>query len=755
VAQSETGILVKMGLDPRGYQSGARAVEGATDRMARSGEAGRAVMGKFQAAILALGSGATIRALSNLTSAAEETRSKFEVVFRGVTREADAMVASMRTRLGRSKTDLEAWTAQLQDTFVPMGFAREEAQKMSGALVELGVDLASFNNAADAETINLLTSAIVGNHEAVRRFGIIITQARLDQQLLAMGFKESSKGATEQDKIMARLAIIYGSTSDAQGDAERTSDSFANTMKRLNSEVKDAATQIGFVLNQAFLQLIDAMGGAKEVGVAIRDVFAAIAIQALAVTAELRVMWSLLKWNVTDFFAPFREIPAIADEFQDAVERLAAPAALDAYLESGGKIVKLNVPDAAKRAAKSFADIGTAANGAASEVAGVADAAERFQKAMDEIQKDRDAAAGDFQDRIFEMGMGATDDPSQQIGLIHQRIAALRQQANVAVAGQDFAGQRDALMEIADLIERLNQVEGGEFVGLRQMELAGIANEVRVAFEGQTIAEQQALVAEQQRVAMAEQLAASIQAQNDAMNSLVSATQNEASAMSSVAEQAERMARAMQAAREAAAFQVHGLTGGEVLRGGGMQHGGRAGHGGRPGPTDTIPALLSPGEAVLSVKHTRQLAPMLAAAGVPGFAGGGFAELKHSSRAFSELLPMLQAREGTLARTAEQIQGITAPGSGGLAGAIARSPDLAMRFAALQRSGYISPQGEILKHFLPGFAAGGAVGRSQSVNVGDIHVSIGSSGSSAVDGAAIGRSIRRSIQRGILSGIDK
>ena len=69
--------------------------------------------------------------------------------------------------------------SSVQDTFVPLGFARGEAAKLSVQLTKLAVDTASFNNAQDIPTMMAFQSALVGNHEAVRRFGIVITETEL------------------------------------------------------------------------------------------------------------------------------------------------------------------------------------------------------------------------------------------------------------------------------------------------------------------------------------------------------------------------------------------------------------------------------------------------------------------------------------------------------------------------------------------------------------------------------------------------
>ena len=140
--------------------------------------------------------------------------------------------------VGRSAFALEEMASKVQDTFVPMGFARGEAAQLSIQLAKLATDVASFNNASDTETMAAFQSAIVGNHETVRQFGIVITEATLNQELLRMGLTKTSQTASNAQKVQARLNLIMAGTTDAQGDAARTADSFANRSKASASRAR-------------------------------------------------------------------------------------------------------------------------------------------------------------------------------------------------------------------------------------------------------------------------------------------------------------------------------------------------------------------------------------------------------------------------------------------------------------------------------------------------------------------------------------
>ena len=178
-------------------------------------------------------------------SDAEEMRSKFGVVFGDMADDVESWAESHGELVGRSRLDLMEYAAQLQDTLVPMGVARDEAGTLSKAISELAVDLASFNNMAEAEVVQRLQSALVGNVRAVQRFGVVLNQANVEQELFNMGIQGGNSAATEAQRVMARLNVIMRGTEDAQGDAARTADSFANKSRRLQSELRDVRIEIG------------------------------------------------------------------------------------------------------------------------------------------------------------------------------------------------------------------------------------------------------------------------------------------------------------------------------------------------------------------------------------------------------------------------------------------------------------------------------------------------------------------------------
>jgi DNA-binding transcriptional MerR regulator len=172
-----------------------------------------------------------IEDLMEKASSAGEINSKFLAVFKDQAPQATKFINQLSKDVKRSRTDLKDWMGTLQDTLVPLGFSRIKAREFSQTLVKLGIDLGSFNNKAEPEVMADLQSAIVGNVETMRKYGVIITQATLHQELLTMGVRKGVQAATEAEKAQARLNIIMKGTTDAQGDAIRTANEWANSTR--------------------------------------------------------------------------------------------------------------------------------------------------------------------------------------------------------------------------------------------------------------------------------------------------------------------------------------------------------------------------------------------------------------------------------------------------------------------------------------------------------------------------------------------
>ena len=231
---------------------------------------------------------ASLLRLTNMAGDANEQFSKASVVFGNSFDEMEQFTRSFGDEVNRSRFQLMEMSASVQDILVPMGMMRGEAATLSQNIVKLAVDVGSFSNAASATVMRDFNSALVGNHETVRKYGIVISEARMQQVALAEGIIKSGETLDDQQKILARLAILHKDSSDAVGDAARTADSYANVMQGLAAQVEETAILMGQALLPIVKTIAIALNALLEI-VARPSVWAVAAVAIATYTKKLLV----------------------------------------------------------------------------------------------------------------------------------------------------------------------------------------------------------------------------------------------------------------------------------------------------------------------------------------------------------------------------------------------------------------------------------------------------------------------------------
>ena len=129
------------------------------------------------------------------------------------------------------------------------GLGGEELSTFSTDFVALASDLASFNNTSPEEALQAIGSALRGEAEPIRKYGILLNDATLKQEALTLGIIKNTKQAlTPQQKVLAAQAAIYKQSTAAQGDFERTSGGLANKQRILKATIEDLKIELGTAL---------------------------------------------------------------------------------------------------------------------------------------------------------------------------------------------------------------------------------------------------------------------------------------------------------------------------------------------------------------------------------------------------------------------------------------------------------------------------------------------------------------------------
>lgn len=199
-------------------------------------------------------------AFSAIQDAADlgETLSKVGVLFGDTAGEIEKFADGAARSLGLTKQAALDGAATFATFGKSAGLTGKDLSGFSTEFLSLAGDLASFNNTTPQQAIDAIGSALRGEAEPLRKFGVLLDDATLRQKALELGIVKTTKDAlTPQQKVLAAQAAIFEQTGAAQGDFERTSDSLANKQKILQAEFANVKTEIGAALVPAFTVLVD------------------------------------------------------------------------------------------------------------------------------------------------------------------------------------------------------------------------------------------------------------------------------------------------------------------------------------------------------------------------------------------------------------------------------------------------------------------------------------------------------------------
>lgn len=303
-------LVAKVGLDTKEYKKGLADIRDDS----KSTQQGVSKVALGIGAAFVVGGAFAVKAASDLG----EQVNKTNVVFGKNGKEVNTWATGLADNFGLSQRAALEAAGTYGNMLKPMGLMPNQVASISKEFVQLAGDMASFNNADPAETLDALRAGLAGETEPLRRFGVFLSQARVEAEAMSLGLtktKVSSEAVTmaqerlgiatnaytkavrehgaqsEQtarakltqeaaenslekamagthvqltaaSKAMAIHSLIMKDTQDAQGDFARTAASLPNTMRTLRADVENLAAGFGQQLLPAAVKVA---GGLKSI----------------------------------------------------------------------------------------------------------------------------------------------------------------------------------------------------------------------------------------------------------------------------------------------------------------------------------------------------------------------------------------------------------------------------------------------------------------------------------------------------------
>jgi len=194
---------------------------------------------------LAAGAGLAVKKASDL----QETTSKVGQIFGTANQDIRKFAKDAATNIGQSERAALDAAATFGQFGKAAGLAGDDLSDFAIDFTTLATDLASFNNTKPEDAVLAIGAALRGESEPIRRYGVLLNDATIKQEALAMGLiTTTTKALDPQTRALATARVVMKQTADQQGDFARTSDSLAGQLKILKARGDDLITAFGQAL---------------------------------------------------------------------------------------------------------------------------------------------------------------------------------------------------------------------------------------------------------------------------------------------------------------------------------------------------------------------------------------------------------------------------------------------------------------------------------------------------------------------------
>lgn len=376
-----------------------------------------------------------------------EAANMFGVSMGDMTNEASGFIDKMEQLLGIDPSEAMNAMANIYSMTKSFGLAKEQAYTLSKSLTQLGYDLSSLKNIPISQAFTKIRSAMAGELEPMLQLGVDISQARLQQELLALGFNKQVSTLSQADKATLRYIAILKQTTDAQGDFARTLSSPANMIRILKAQLSGLARDVGSLLYPAMKSILPPLIAAVEL---IREF-----VQWVAKLMGVKVV-------LTDFAKSADSVGGIGDAMDDTADstKKAAKALKDYTMGFD----ELNIIDPTQ---------GSSGSGSGASAGNI---------------------LGDVDLSGYDMFKQYNEEFAKQIDAIKQKIKAML--PLIATVAAAFAAWKltNLITDIVDAISKMNALKSivlglGVFTVGVVLEITGIKDAIENGVNGKNFAE--------------------------------------------------------------------------------------------------------------------------------------------------------------------------------------------------------------------------------------------------------------------------
>jgi hypothetical protein len=233
-------------------------------------------------------------------SSAQEAAGAFGTTFAGAAEKLNEQLKENANLFGLTTAEAQQLVGVFGAVAQGIGFTQDESADLSARIFELSGDIASFNNiTAGAEPVlQAFRSAIVGERESLKTYGIAIGEAEVQTKAFEMTGKTSTDQLTRQDKALATVELAFQQASVQIGNAKREEEGFAAQSLIARSATQELREELGEQLLPAAGEILRTFNEIRnEATPALIDRFSDLNLQVIGTVALFNELRDALSFN--------------------------------------------------------------------------------------------------------------------------------------------------------------------------------------------------------------------------------------------------------------------------------------------------------------------------------------------------------------------------------------------------------------------------------------------------------------------------
>jgi hypothetical protein len=191
--------------------------------------------------------GAGIMKAAEAASKLEQATGGVEAVFKSSAGAVKQWADQAATSIGLSKSQYMDLATLIGSQLKNAGVAMDELGPSTNRLIQQGADLAAMFGGTTAEAVSSISAALKGERDPIEKYGITLTEAGVQAEILALGLDTSTTAAQQNAKAIATMSLITKQGGDAWGAAAREADTFAAQQQVMKAVLENTMAALGSI----------------------------------------------------------------------------------------------------------------------------------------------------------------------------------------------------------------------------------------------------------------------------------------------------------------------------------------------------------------------------------------------------------------------------------------------------------------------------------------------------------------------------